>query len=274
VRRAPLVRVKWSAIRARGSFDGAEDAAHIRPRPGPWPAPAQARKRSALHQLGKGKQPMKKSVAGLFAAVATLAFASTAQAQICAGYPSSDRGFYFGARADFPEDINSYGVEANYNFSGPLGVYAGLNVLSDDDEVEGAENDSEDELFAGVAFEVASLGLMIGPRVSVCPVAELRNISFGDDLSYTEVPVGLGVGASLGIPGIRAAGYVQPQVVFSRFKVQDESESDTNFGIKGGAMFGLGLVTVGGEVRHMFLSDDAVSIRDETTFGIRVGIAF
>jgi hypothetical protein len=213
---------------------------------------------------------MKKSVAGLFAAVATLTFASTAQAQICAGYPSSDRGFYFGARADFPKDLDSYGVEANYNFSGPLGVYAGLNVLSGEDEADG--DDSLDELYAGVAFEAASLGLMIGPRVSACAVGEVRNIS-EDGFTYTEIPLGIGIGASLGIPLVNAAGYVQPQVVFSRASILDQDESDTNFGIKAGATLGLGLVTVGGEVRHMFLSDDAISIRDETTFGIRVGIA-
>jgi hypothetical protein len=217
---------------------------------------------------------MKKSVAGLFAAVATMAFAGTAQAQICAGYPSSDRGFYFGARADFPEDLDSYGVEANYNFSGPLGVYGGLNVLSAEDGEEGEDN-STDELYGGVAFEAASLGLMIGPRVSACAVGEVRNISEDGD-SYTEIPLGVGLGASLGVPGVRAAGYVQPQVVFSMFDFEGEDiDNETTFGIKAGATIGLGLVTVGGEVRHLFLDDeDFVGvIRDETTFGIRVGIA-
>jgi hypothetical protein len=209
---------------------------------------------------------MKKSVAGLFAAVATLAFAGTAQAQICAGYPSSDRGFYFGARADFPDETDSYGVEANYNFSGPLGVYAGLNVISAEDGEEGEDN-SLDELYAGVAFEAASLGLMIGPRVSACAVGEVRNIS-EDGFGLTQIPLGVGVGASLGIPGIRAAGYVQPQIVFSRVEFGGEaSDFENDFAIKAGVMGGVGLVTVGGELRHFFV-DEA-----ETTFGIRVGIA-
>jgi hypothetical protein len=209
---------------------------------------------------------MKKSVAGLFAAVATVAFAGTAQAQICAGYPSSDRGFYFGGRIDFPDEADSYGVEANYNFSGPLGVYAGLNVLSAEQE-DGADDESLDELYAGVAFEAASLGLMIGPRVSACAVGEVRNIS-EDGFGLTQIPLGVGVGASLGIPGIRAAGYVQPQIVFSRVEFAGAtSDFQNDFAIKAGVMGGLGLVTVGGEVRHFFV-DDA-----ETTFGIRVGIA-
>ncbi|HEY0022163.1 MAG TPA: hypothetical protein VGB24_04610 [Longimicrobium sp.] len=209
---------------------------------------------------------MKKSVAGLFAVVATVAFAGTAQAQICAGYPSSDRGFYFGARADFPENVDSYGVEANYNFSGPLGVYGGLNVISN--ENDNSDEESNDELFAGVAFEVASLGLMVGPRVSVCPVGELRNIKQYNGDSYTAVPVGLGVGASLGIPGIRAAGYVQPQIVFSRVEAGGQTgDFQNDFAVKAGVMGGVGLLTVGGELRHHFV-DNA-----QTTFGIRVGIA-
>lgn len=216
---------------------------------------------------------MKKAAAGFLAAVATVAFAGSAQAQICAGYPTGDRGMYFGARADFPEDLDSYGVEANYNFSGPLGVYAGLNVISAEDEVDG-EDDSEDELFAGVAFEIASLGLMIGPRVSACLVGEVRNIS-DEGLSYNEIPIGFGVGASLGVPGIPVHGYVQPQLVITRVELEGfDSETETNFAVKAGAFFGLGMVAVGGEVRHIFMSDDDLIriLRNETTFGIRVGI--
>ncbi|HEX2208306.1 MAG TPA: hypothetical protein VHG93_11540 [Longimicrobium sp.] len=213
--------------------------------------------------------------AGFLAAVATVAFATTAQAQICAGYPTGDRGMYFGGRVDFPEDLNSYGVEANYNFSGPLGVYGGLNVISaEDDDDTGDDDDSQDELYAGVAFEMVNLGLMVGPRVSACLVGEIRNIS-DDGVSYNEFPIGLGIGGSLGVPGIPVTGYVQPQLVITRVEVEDlDSETETNFGIKAGATIGFGLITVGGEVRHLFLdADDLMSIiRDETTFGIRAGI--
>lgn len=201
--------------------------------------------------------------AALFAVLATAAFAGTAQAQVCAGFPSSDRGFYFGARADFPEDGDSYGVEANYNVAGPLGVYGGLNVLSG----EGDDDESINQYVGGVALEAPSIGMMVGPRVSACGVGEVRYIS-RDGFSLTEIPIGLGLGASLGVPGIPASGYVQPQVVFSRFKVEDlDSDTETDFGIKAGATLGFGLVTVGGEVRHVF--------RDEADpqFGIRVGIA-
>lgn len=212
--------------------------------------------------------------AGFLAAVATVAFAGTAQAQICAGYPTGDRGMYFGARADFPENLDSYGVEANYNFSGPLGVYGGLNVISAEEEIEGEDDESLDELYLGVAFEAASLGLMIGPRVSTCLVGEIRNMS-EDGVTYNEFPIGLGIGASLGVPGIPVSAYVQPQVVISRISVDDvDSETETSFGVKGGANVGFGLFSIGGEVRHLFIDEDDLILRDETTFGIRAGIRF
>ncbi len=214
---------------------------------------------------------MKTATAGFLAVAATVAFAASAEAQICAGYPTGDRGMYFGGRVDFPENVDSYGVEANYNFSGPLGVYGGLNVLSAEDDA-GDDDDSVDELYAGVAFEAASLGLMIGPRVSACLVGEVRNMS-EDDVSYTEFPIGLGIGASLGVPGIPVSGYVQPQFLISRVSVDDvDSETETSFGIKAGANIGFGLITVGGEVRHLFIDEDDLVLRDETTFGIRAGI--
>jgi hypothetical protein len=213
---------------------------------------------------------MKKATVGFLAAVATVAFAGTAQAQICAGFPTSDRGMYFGGRADFPEDLDSYGVEANYNFSGPLGVYGGLNVISLDGD--GDDDESEDEIYGGLAFEIASVGLMIGPRVSACPVVEARFMDFEGLGSSLQIPIGFGVGASLGIPMLpSASAYVQPQLVISRFDFDDDlteadTETETDFGIKAGANVGFGLITVGGEVRHVFI-DEA-----DPVFGIRVGI--
>lgn len=213
-----------------------------------------------------------KKTAGFLALAAAVAMALPAEAQICAGYPTGDRGLYFGARADFPDNVDSYGVEANYNFSGPLGVYGGLNVLSAEDEDDGDE--SQDELYAGVAFEAASLGLMIGPRVSACLVGEVRDIS-EDDVSYQEFPIGLGIGASLGVPGVPVSGYVQPQLVISRISIDDiGDETDTSFGVKAGANVGFGLITIGGEVRHLFIDEEDLVLRDETTFGIRAGIRF
>ena len=208
-----------------------------------------------------------KKTAGLLAAVATVALAGTAQAQICAGFPSSDRGFYFGGRADFPDGGDSFGVEAAANLSGPLSVFGGLNVVS----VEDVDNSDTNVYRLGAAFELASLGLMIGPQVSACPVAEV-NWASEDDVTIMQIPIGVGIGANLGIPvGPSVSGYVVPSLVISRLDVPDddplfEDATETDFGVRAGVMVGFGLVTVGGELQHVFV-DDA-----DPVFGIRVGI--
>jgi hypothetical protein len=195
----------------------------------------------------------------LFAAAATVALAGSAQAQVCAGYPSSDRGFYFGGRADFPEAVDSYGVEANYNASGPLGVYGGLNVL----DLEEGDSESTNQFFVGAAFEMANLGAFIGPQVSVCPNVEVQ--WYDQDDSNLIIPVGLGFGGSLGTPGVAIHPYVNPQLVIIRTG-GDDSETETEFGARAGVMLGIGMFSVGGEVRHYFIDEY------DPVFGIRFGV--
>lgn len=200
---------------------------------------------------------MKKAM--LFAAAATVALAGNAQAQICVGFPSSDRGFYFGGRADFPEALDSFGVEANYNASGPLGIYGGLDVVSIEDV-----DDSDTNVFhVGAAFEVASLGAMIGPEVSVCPNVEVQ---FSDeDDSGTVIPIGLGFGANLGTPGVGIHPYVNPQLVIINTG-GDDSETETEFGVRGGVMLGVGMFSVGAELNQIFVDES------DPVFGIRFGV--
>lgn len=210
---------------------------------------------------------MKRSTAGVLAALATVALAAPVQAQICAGFPSSDGGFYFGGRADFPEGGDSFGVEAAANLSGPLSVFGGLNVVS----VEDVDDSDTNVYRVGAAFEVASLGLMIGPSVSVCPVGEV-NWASENDYTVMQIPLGVGIGANLGIPiGPSVSGYAVPALVISRFDVPDddpilEDETETDFGVRAGVNVGFGLITVGGELQHVFV-DGA-----DPVFGIRVGI--
>jgi hypothetical protein len=198
------------------------------------------------------------TVAALAAGVVT----NAAEAQICAGFPAPERGFYFGGRIDFPPDgFNSLGVEAAYNLAGPASVFGGLNVISHDDD-----DDSLNQFRVGAAFELPTLGAMLGPQVSVCPLAEARWITEGG-ATFMEIPIGLGIGANLGTPGGPAImPYVRPELVIFRLSGGGTSETETEFGITGGAMVGLGMFMIGGEVRHIFITD-----RDPV-FGIRVGI--
>ena len=201
---------------------------------------------------------MKKST--VFAVVAAAAIALPAQAQICSGFPASPRGFYFGARADFPTDLDSFGVEAAYNAAGPLGVYGGLDVVS----VEDVDDSDANVYRVGASFEIASLGAFIGPSVSACPVVE---VNFTDDSDAMAIPIGLGFGGDLGTPGMSIQPYVIPQLVISRFdNLVGDTETETDFGIRGGVMLDLGMFSVGGEVNHLFVEEA------DPTFGIRVGV--
>lgn len=201
------------------------------------------------------------------AAAATFALAGSAQAQTCAGFPSSERGFYFGGRVDFPENADSYGVEAAYNAAGPLSVWGGLNIIS----AEGADDDeSVNEYRVGGAIEIASLGMMLGPQFSVCPGAEVSWAS-RNDVTAMQIPIGLGIGADLGLGvGPAVSAYAIPALVISRLDVPDgnaiDDQTETDFGIRGGANVSFGIVTVGGEVQHLFV-DNA-----DPVFGIRFGV--
>jgi hypothetical protein len=208
---------------------------------------------------------MKKSV--LMAAAATFALAGSAQAQVCAGFPSSERGFYFGGRADFPEGGDSYGVEAAYNAAGPLSVFGGLNVVSAEDT---DDDESVNVYRVGAAFELASVGMMLGPQFSVCPTAEV-NWASEDDVTLMQIPIGVGIGANLGLPaGPALSAYAVPALVVSRLDVPDDSgfddETETDFGIRAGVNVGFGIISVGGELQHVFV-DEA-----DPVFGIRFGV--
>jgi hypothetical protein len=199
------------------------------------------------------------TVAGLAALLA----ADAAQAQICSGFPAPQQGFYFGGRIDFPPSpLNSLGVEAAYNMAGPLSLFGGLNVLSIDD-ADGSTN----EFRVGAAFELPAVGMAIGPRVSACPVVEARWIS-EDGTTFMEIPLGFGLGASLGAPvGPDIMGYVIPQLVIARISGGGfETETESNFGLRGGVMVGFGMFTVGGELQHLFITDA------DPVLGLRFGL--
>jgi hypothetical protein len=202
----------------------------------------------------------------LVAALLATALATGAQAQVCAGFPTVDGGFSLGGRIDFPDEADSFGVEASFNPRGPLSVFGGLNVIS----VEGVDDDGLDEFFAGVALEVPTLASRLGTRFSVCPQARFQYVD--TDLgSFSTIPVGLGIGATLATSpdGPTVSPYVIPQAVFLRFNgdgVGDESE--TRFGLRGGALVTFGLFFVGGEAN--FLGGD----NSDTTLGIRAGVRF
>jgi hypothetical protein len=208
---------------------------------------------------------MRKHLVGCIALAGTLTLAGGASAQICAGNPNGAIGAFVGAQAGSHDGETDFGAEGGLRVPGGLGFSAGLNIHQGED---GA--DDVTEYRAGVAMETASLGLMIGPRVSACPQVQVRYASVDDLGSVTSIPVGFGIGTSLsaGI-GPSVHGYVIPQVVFTRFNSDNDlldDESETDFGFRTGAIVGFGTMYLGGEIEHVF-QDDA-----DPRFGIRAGI--
>jgi hypothetical protein len=203
---------------------------------------------------------MRKSLAGLITTAATLAVTQVAAAQICAGNPNGALGLFFGGRAATSDGEQRFGAEAGIRIPGGLGVSAGVDVYTAGEDVN--------EYFARAALETASLGFIIGPKISACPVLEARHAEL-DGGSLTTVPIGVGVGAGLStLIGPSVQGYVIPQVVIARASFDDDAlddETDTNFGFRGGAMLGFGTFFLGGEVEHVF-RDGA-----EPVFGVRAG---
>ena len=210
---------------------------------------------------------MMKTTLAVAALAATLA--GSAQAQVCASYPTVDGGLSLGGRIDFPEDLDSFGVEGSFNARGPLSVFGGLNVVSQDD----VDDSGQDVFFAGVAFETPRLGALLGPTVSACPQARFEYVDLKGASAFN-VPIGLGFGATLATSpsGPTISPYVVPQLVYTRFELDDElggaSESETNFGLRGGALLTFGMFFVGGELNYLAADDS------DTTFGIRAGVRF
>lgn len=214
---------------------------------------------------------MKKTTIGFLAALAAVSVAGSAGAQICASFPTFDRQFSFGANVLLTEGVDFgeiWGVEASYNAAGPLSVFGGVSIT----DPEGEDN-SQDSYGIGLALELPTVGAALGTGVSACPRASFNFADVEDLGTLMVIPVGFGVGTNFsGGPGFTVSPYVIPQVLFARFEADDdpiipvEDESDTNFGIEGGAVLGFGTFWVGGLISHIF-EDEAVP-----TFGIRAGI--
>jgi hypothetical protein len=218
---------------------------------------------------------MKKLGPVLFALLATLVLAPAAGAQICAGFPTADRQFSFGGSVFFPEELDQFSIEASYNLMGPLSLFGGMTILEEEQNVGEIRSDETFEFGAAFDFPAVgqALGAGFGVPVSACPVVAVNFTDVEGQGSITRFPLGFGIGASLPV-GTNASllPYVIPQVVFSRFDFdeeifgQRESESETDFALRAGALVGFGMFYLGGEVGQVFREG-----RD-ALFGIRGGI--
>jgi hypothetical protein len=205
---------------------------------------------------------MKKTTFAL-AALAAVAFAGAAQAQVCAGFPIRDGQGSLSALANFPSGFDQYGAEGAYNFTGPLAVNGGFIYST-------ANGEHLNTFRAGAALDISSAASAMLPGLSVCPNVRADFTSqSGTDL--VEVPIGLGLGASLPVsgPDMTLSPYVIPALVWSH--VSDNvlgSGSDTRFGIRGGADLNFDRFFLGGTVEWVNRAGS------NAVFGVRGGIKF
>jgi hypothetical protein len=203
------------------------------------------------------------------AAAAALLVAGSASAQVCAGFPIAENQGSIGALASFPSGVNNFGVEGAFNFRGPFSANAGY-IRSE--ETEGGD-DSLDNFRLGAAFDISSATAGILPGVSVCPNVRADFASESDVDSYL-IPVGIGLGVSvpMGSPGMTLTPYAIPAAYIFHISGDvggiDVSDTETEFGIRGGADLNIDRFYFGGTVEWVNLpGQDAV-------FGVRAGIKF
>lgn len=206
---------------------------------------------------------MKKTTCGILAAVAVLATAAGAGAQVCAGFPIRDGQGSIHALANFPSGFDQYGVEGAYNFTGPLSINGGYIRSS-------GGGDHLDTFRAGAALDITPYVAAALPGISVCPNVR-ADFTSQDDVNFVTVPIGLGLGASLpvGGPDMTLTPFVIPALVWSHASASGlPSVNETDFGIRGGADLNFDRFYLGGVVEWIDTpGNDAV-------FGVRAGIKF
>jgi hypothetical protein len=201
------------------------------------------------------------------ASFASASLAGSAAAQLCAGFPTVDGGGSVAARYQTNDGTDAFGVEASYNPRGPLSLSGGLDNIS-----EGGED--ETLWFAGVALELPRVAASMGPRVSACPQVGIRYADVESVITITQFPIGFGIGTSVDTKSSTSLGlFVVPQLLISHISVEGElqdfieDDTETDFGVRGGAVVGFGQFFVRGELEHNFTADGA-----EPTIGIAAGI--
>jgi hypothetical protein len=191
-----------------------------------------------------------------------------AEAQVCAGYASPPGSLAAGANIATPTGGSSIGVEASYDFTNPLGVFAGFNLVRPD-----GEGVNHSILGVGVSYEVTDYVPIVPAWLSVCPVAAV-SLSTVEGTSQLTLPLGMGFATTLPImPGaIDLIPFAVPQFVATRVSVDNVAPfTDYNFGIGFGALARMGPLYGGVTAGKEFVeaADIDLAVRAGLTFPLR-----
>ncbi|MFL5383185.1 MAG: hypothetical protein ACJ8GN_11760 [Longimicrobiaceae bacterium] len=215
---------------------------------------------------------MKKTMSGLSAAAAALLLAGSAGAQVCAGFPTTDGQGTIGALATFPTDFDQYGAEGSYNLAGPFAVNAGYLYSGNDDE-------HLNTFRGGAALDFSFPG-NFRSTASICPTVRADYTS-RDGLTFWQVPVGVGVGASVpvGSPGMKVTLYIIPAIVWSHAHAEigngfeDYDNTETNLGVRGGVELNFDRFYLGATSEWVD-GPSPFNGQKEAVVGVRAGIRF
>jgi hypothetical protein len=210
---------------------------------------------------------MTKTTLSIAVAAAALVVAGSAGAQVCAGFPTTDGQGTIGGLVNFPTGFDQYGAEGSYNLAGPLAVNAGYLYNKGDD-------DHTSTFRGGAAFELPAFAGRLRSTASLCPSVRADYTS-QDDATSWQVPIGVGVGASVpvGGPETRVTLYVIPALVWTRvhfdaqpIDVFEHTITDTDLGVRAGAELNFNRLYLGVTSEWVDRGDQ------EAVVGVRAGI--
>jgi hypothetical protein len=213
-------------------------------------------------------------MSGLAMAAAALVAAGSAGAQVCGGFPTTDGQGTIGGLMNFPAEFDQYGAEGSYNLAGPLAVNAGYIYT-------GKGGEHLNAFRGGAAFDISTFAGNFRSTVSICPSVRADYYTSRIGVTLWQVPVGLGVGARvpLGGPGTNLTLYVIPSLVWSHSHVEfenlpefNDTDTDTNIGVRGGFDLNFGNVYLG--VTSDWVDRPSFNGQKEAVVGVRAGIRF
>ncbi|MBA4158041.1 MAG: hypothetical protein H0X65_11265 [Gemmatimonadetes bacterium] len=186
---------------------------------------------------------------------------SSADAQVCIGFPTFGGQAAAAVTTSFPAGGNSLGGEFGYNAVGPLSLFGGASVRQFNEEGVADVTSAG----GGIALEVGAIDAALPAGISACPVVAVRFPNIDDTDTY-RIPVGLGIGTTLGMNGaLSLSPYVIPQLSFLR----SPGVTGRDFAVEAGALLNLGRVLyLGATVNRLFLDEE------ESIFGLKVGATF
>jgi hypothetical protein len=224
----------------------------------------------------------------LFASLAVLGLGAvsvtSAQAQVCIGFPAGQGQSSVALSSTFPQHADQFGVEGSVNAAGPLAVYGGYQRTTAREQAGAHANTFQ----AGAALEVT--GSYAGPfamELSACPTSAV-SLTRTPGAEVWQVPVGMGFGTriEMGPRGtLELMPYAVPQLVWTRAQIEEQAapglfdplfgrpaavveREQTDLAIRTGVLLGAGRLYLGGEYSNVF--NDGVG----GVFGVKAGVRF